>query len=96
MRSATLKRPVTMGQTLAVLAVFALACISPALAQDVIGAKPVSDAAIAVFKVIAVAAICFGFFRMMSGRHTIEGLVTVAVGALGVAKTDAVVSLFGL
>lgn len=96
MRSAAQNTPIKMGQILAVLAVFAVACIGPALAQDVIGAKPVSDAAIAMFKIVAVAAICFGFFRMMSGRHTIEGLVTVAVGALGIAKTDAVVALFGL
>ena len=32
----------------------------------------------------------------MSGRNTAEGLVTLAVGALGIAKADTIVSLLGL
>ena len=63
---------------------------------DIIGATPVKDAAIAVMKIVAFAGIAFGMVRLMSGRHTMEGLVTMGVGALGVAKTDAIAGLMGL
>ena len=67
-----------------------------ALAQDAIGVQPVSTSAIASMKLIAAAGIGWGFLRLMSGRHTIEGLTLVGVGGLGLAKTQAVVGLLGL
>ena len=51
---------------------------------------------IATFKVLAGIGIVWGFLRMMSGCHTIEGLVTMAVGALGIAKADTIASLLGI
>ena len=83
-------------QTVAVALSLSLAAGKAAFAQDVIGLQPVSQAVISGIEVIAVAAICWGFMRLMSGRHTVEGLVTMAVGGLGIAKVQAVASLFGL
>ena len=86
----------------AVLTALALTLLltSGAIAQgvggDIIGATPVKDAAIAVMKIVAFAGIAFGMVRLMSGRHTMEGLVTMGVGALGVAKTDSIAGLMGL
>jgi uncharacterized protein (UPF0261 family) len=78
--------------------VLTAAAAGPVLAQaaDTLGVEPVSTAAITTFKLIAAAAIGFGFFRLMSGRHTVEGLVTLGAGGLGLAKTSAIVTLLGL
>ena len=46
--------------------------------------------------VLLVLPIVWGFLRLMSGRHTVEGLVTMAVGALGIAKADTIASLLGV
>jgi len=67
-----------------------------AFAQDVIGAQPVATAAIATFKIIAAAGVGWGFLRLMSGRHTLEGLTVMGAGALGLAKTQAIVGFLGL
>jgi len=79
----------------------ALLMTSGAIAQgvgggDIIGATPVKDAFIAVCKIIAFGGIGWGFIRLVGGRHTMEGLVTMAAGGLGVAKVDAIAGLFGL
>ena len=47
-------------------------------------------------KLIAAGGVGWGFLRLMSGRHTIEGLTMVGVGGLGLAKTQAIVGLLGL
>jgi hypothetical protein len=73
-----------------------MAVTTSAFAQDVIGAAPVSQSAILTFKAIAVAGVGWGFLRLMSGRHTVEGLTVMAAGALGLAKTQAVVALLGI
>jgi hypothetical protein len=73
-----------------------IAVTGTAVAQDVIGAQPVSQAAIATFKLIAAAGVGWGFLRLMSGRHTLEGLTVMGAGALGLAKTPAVVAFLGL
>lgn len=83
-------------QTLAAALALTLAAIAPAFAQDIIGAAPVSQAAIVVFKAIAVAGVGWGFMRLMSGRHTVEGLTVTAAGALGLAKAQAIVGFLGL
>ena len=77
---------------------FSLVAASLAHAQgaDPLGVSTVKDAVIATFKVLAGIGIVWGFLRMMSGRHTIEGLVTVAVGALGIAKADTIATLLGI
>ena len=83
--------------SLAVIATaIAVGLVSPAFAQDVIGATPVVTAFIYVLKAIALGGIAWGFIMLMSGRHSIGGLVSMAVGALGIAKAQAIASLFGL
>lgn len=83
--------------TLISAAVMLMAQTGLAFAQgaDTLGVTPVEQAAIATMKLIAIAAIGFGFMRLMSGRHTMEGLVTLGVGGLGLAKTTAITALFG-
>jgi hypothetical protein len=83
-------------QTIYIAVGLTLALTGAALAQDAIGVQPVSTSAIASMKLIAAAGIGWGFLRLMSGRHTIEGLTLVGVGGLGLAKTQAVVGLLGL
>ncbi len=82
------------------LATLALTFVAAGLAHaqgaDPLGVSSVKDAVIATFKVLAAIGIVWGFLRMMSGRHTIEGLVTVAVGALGIAKADTIATLLGI
>ena len=72
----------------------ALAARQPTLCP--LGVSSIKDAVVATFKVLAGIGIVWGFLRMMSGRHTIEGLVTMAVGALGIAKADTIASLLGV
>jgi uncharacterized protein (UPF0261 family) len=74
----------------------------PVLAQvtvgggtDVIGVSPIANDAIVAFKGIALAAIGLGFLALMSGRHTMAALVALGVGGLGLAKIQAIVTLFG-
>jgi len=91
----------TRSQTVIVALAMALLMTSGAIAQgvgggDIIGATPVKDAFIAVCKIIAFGGIGWGFIRLVGGRHTMEGLVTMAAGGLGVAKVDAIAGLFGL
>jgi hypothetical protein len=83
-------------QTIATALALTLAVTGAAVAQDVIGAQPVSQAAITTFKFIAVAGVGWGFLRLMSGRHTVEGLTVMGAGALGLAKTQAIVGFLGL
>jgi hypothetical protein len=83
-------------QAIAIALALAVAVTGAAFAQDVIGAQPVSQAAIATFKLIAAAGVGWGFLRLMSGRHTVEGLTVMGAGALGLAKTAAVVGFLGL
>jgi hypothetical protein len=83
-------------QIVAMVTALPMAVTTSAFAQDVIGAAPVSQSAILTFKAIAVAGVGWGFLRLMSGRHTVEGLTVMAAGALGLAKTQAVVALLGI
>lgn len=87
-------------QTVAVALAMALLMTSSAIAQgfggDIIGATPVKDAFIAVMKILALGGIGWGFARLLSGRHSMEGLICMAAGALGIAKIDALAGLFGL
>jgi uncharacterized protein (UPF0261 family) len=83
-------------RAIAVAAALPMTFATSAFAQDVIGAAPVSQSAIYTFKAIAVAGVGWGFLRLMSGRHTVEGLTVMAAGALGLAKTQAVVALLGI
>jgi hypothetical protein len=85
-----------MKQTIATALILAAAVTTAAIGQDVIGAQPVSNAAIASMKLIAAAGVGWGFLRLMSGRHTLEGLTVMGVGALGLAKTQAIVGFLGL
>ena len=84
--------------TLGTGAVVTVASAGPVFAQaaDTLGVTPVEQAAIATMKLIAVAALGYGFFRLMTGRHTVEGLTLLGVGGLGLAKTQAIVTLLGL
>lgn len=84
----------TVGTSLLITA----AAAGPVMAQaaDTLGVTGVSTAAITTMKLIAVAVIGWGFFRLMSGRHTTESLVSMGVGGLGLAKTSALVTLLGL
>lgn len=84
------------GSRLYIAVMFALMASAPAFAQDVIGITPISTVAITAMKLIAVVAIGWGFMRLLSGRHTVEGLVMMAVGCLGVGKTEVIASLFNL
>ena len=78
--------------------VLTLAVVGMAHAQaaDPLGVSGVRDAVIATFRVLAGIGVVWGFLRLMSGRNTAEGLVTLAVGALGIAKADTILSLLGL
>jgi hypothetical protein len=72
------------------------AVVGSALGQtDIIGVTPISQDAVVAIKAIAVGGICFGFLRMMSGRHTVEGLVAMGVGGLGIANATAITAAFG-
>lgn len=77
---------------------FTLVAAGMAHAQgaDPLGVSGIKDAVIATFKVLAGIGIVWGFLRLMSGRHTVEGLVTMAVGALGIAKADTIAGLLGV
>jgi uncharacterized protein (UPF0261 family) len=76
--------------------VLTAAAVGSALGQtDIIGVTPISQDAVVAIKAIAVGGICFGFLRMMSGRHTVEGLVEMGVGGLGIAKATAITAAFG-
>lgn len=85
-----------VGDVVSTAAMLSLAMVTSSFAQDVIGAEPVSQAAIMTFKAIGIAGVGWGFLRLMSGRHTVEGLTVMAAGALGLAKTPAVVAFLGL
>ncbi len=80
----------------AAVALLSFAALTPAFAQDIIGIQPISTAVIAAFKILGLIGIGWGFIRLMGGRHTIEGLVSMAIGGLGLAKADAVAALMGL
>ena len=72
------------------------AVLAQAAGGDIHGVQTPVGWAVAAFKVIAGLGIVWGFMRLMSGRHTIEGLVIMAVGALGIAKSDAITAGLGL
>jgi uncharacterized protein (UPF0261 family) len=86
----------TLRQTITIAIALTLAIAGPALAQDIIGVQPAATAAVATMRAIGLAAIAFGFFRFMAGRHQIEGMVTLGIGALGVAKAPAIAAFMGL
>ena len=75
---------------------FGTVAIAHAQGADPLGVSSIKDAVVATFKVLAALGILWGFLRMMTGRHTMEGLVSIGVGALGIAKTDAIVALLGV
>jgi hypothetical protein len=62
---------------------------------DILGVTPVSQAGITAIKAIALGGIAYGFLRLMGGRHTVEGLVEMGVGGLGIAKSQAIAGFFG-
>jgi hypothetical protein len=78
--------------------ILALVVSGSAIAQtaDVLGITPVSTAGIYAIKAIALGGIAWGFLRMMGGRHTVEGLVEMGVGGLGIAKSQAIATFFGM
>ena len=83
-----------------VLTALALTFLAVGLAHaqsaDPLGVSTVKTAVVGTFKVLAGIGVVWGFMRMMSGRHTVEGLVTMAVGALGIAKADTIATLLGI
>ncbi len=91
-------KPASMARLMFTALALTFVTIGLAHAQgaDPLGVSSVKDAVIATFKVLAGIGIVWGFLRMMSGRHTVEGLVTMAVGALGIAKADTIASLLGI
>lgn len=66
-----------------------------AFAQDVLGITPVETAFIAFLDIVAVIGIGWGFTRLMTGRHTVEGLFAMGVGVLGIAKAQTIVAFLG-
>lgn len=91
-------KPASMARLMftALALTFVAAGLAHAQGADPLGVSTVKDAVVATMKVIAAIGIVWGFLRMMSGRHTVEGLVTMAVGALGIAKADTIASLLGI
>ena len=93
----TTTRPARAAQ--AALGALALTFLVVGLAHaqaDPLGVSSIKDAVLATFKVLGAIGILWGFLRMMTGRHTMEGMVSIGVGALGIAKADTIASLLGL
>ena len=93
-----IKDKLMQARLMTAVAVLSAAPVAVALAQgaDPLGAQNVANSAIATIKVIAALGVAWGFFRLFTGRHTIEGLVMIAVGALGIGKSTAIAGLLGL
>ncbi len=91
-------KPASPAQIVLTALALTLGTVAMAHAQgaDPLGVSSIKDAVVATFKVLAALGILWGFLRMMTGRHTMEGLVSIGVGALGIAKTDAIVALLGV
>lgn len=91
-------KPASTAQIALTALALTLVAVAAAHAQgaDPLGVSNVKDAVVATFKVLAGIGIVWGFLRLMSGRHTVEGLVTMGVGALGIAKADALAGLLGI
>ncbi len=91
-------KPASLAQVALSALALTLCTVAMAHAQgaDPLGVSSIKDAVVATFKVLAALGILWGFLRMMTGRHTMEGLVSIGVGALGIAKTDAIVALLGV
>jgi len=91
-------KPTSPAQIALTALALTLGTVAMAHAQgaDPLGVSSIKDAVVATFKVLAALGILWGFLRMMTGRHTMEGLVSIGVGALGIAKTDAIVALLGV
>lgn len=70
--------------------------LAQAAGGDILGVQQPISWAVAAFKLIAGLGIIWGFARLMSGRHTIEGLVMMGIGALGIAKSDIIAAGLGL
>lgn len=89
-------------QTIAVICALTFCFAGVAMAQaigggtDVLGITPIRDAIIFFFRIVATAAIGYGFMRLMSGRHGMEAMIVLVVGALGIAKLDAIAAFMGL
>lgn len=83
---------------LAVLALFSIAFVEPALAQDadVLGVGTLRTTVIGVFKAIAAIAVAFLFLLLMKGNHPVSAMVVVAIGVLGIAKLDAILGVLGI
>lgn len=75
---------------------FLAVAVAHAQGADPLGVSTIKTSVVATFKVLAGIGIVWGFLRLMSGRHTVEGLVVMAVGALGIAKADTIASLLGV
>ncbi len=92
-------QPVSKNQQRLRVAVFtALLTVggSASAMADVLGVAPISTEVITGLKLLGLCAIGWGFFRMMNGRHQIEALISLAVGALGLGKTAAIAAFLGL
>lgn len=63
--------------------------LAQAVGGDPLGASTIATAVTATIKVIAGIGVVYGFLRLMTGRHTIEGLTVIGVGALGVYRAEA-------
>ena len=93
-----IKQSLAWARLVTAVAVLSVAPIAVALAQgaDPLGAQQTVNGAIATIKVIAALGVCWGFFRLFTGRHTIEGLAMIAVGALGIGKSQLIATSLGL
>lgn len=91
-------KPASPAQIALTALALTLGTVAMAYAQgaDPLGVSTIKDAVVATFKVLAGIGIIWGFLRMMTGRHTMEGMVSIGVGALGIAKSEAIASLLGI
>ena len=94
----TPNKPASPAQIALTALALILGTVAMAHAQgaDPLGVSTIKDAVVATFKVLAGIGIIWGFLRMMTGRHTMEGMVSIGIGALGIAKADAIASLLGI
>ena len=72
------------------------AVLAQAAGGDILGVQQPVGWGLAAIRLIAGLGIAWGFIRLMSGRHTMEGLIVMGVGALGVGKAAAIAGAMGL